>query len=139
MLITPRNLGAIIIDELRGDAIEAMFENIGPKNRLLDLGCGVKPYASVYQQYVDEAIGIDVESTKHDRSVPDKFYNGRDIPFDDRYFDIVLTSEVLEHVPDPGHFLNEINRVLVPGGYLVLTVPFMSGIHEEPYDFFFFF
>ena len=42
----------------------------------------------------------------------------------------------MEHVPDPQHFLNEINTMLQPGGVLIMTTPFMVQFHEEPYDFY---
>jgi SAM-dependent methyltransferase len=50
-------------------------------------------------------------------------------------FDFVLCTEVLEHVADPARVLRELARVLRPGGQILLTVPFVSGLHEEPYDY----
>ena len=46
-------------------------------------------------------------------------------------FDAILFTEVLEHVPDPVLALTELRRLLVPEGYLCLTVPFMLGVHAE--------
>jgi SAM-dependent methyltransferase len=51
-------------------------------------------------------------------------------------FDTVLLLDVLEHVPDPAKVLSEIYRVLRPGGTLILSVPHLSRLHEEPYDFY---
>jgi SAM-dependent methyltransferase len=53
----------------------------------------------------------------------------------DRY-DTILCSEVLEHVPRPDDTLSELHRVLRPEGNLILSVPFLSRLHEEPYDYF---
>jgi SAM-dependent methyltransferase len=58
------------------------------------------------------------------------------LPFGDNEFDIVLCTEMLEHVPDPQAVLSEIQRVLRPGGRLIMTTPFLVPLHEEPYDFF---
>ncbi len=65
----------------------------------------------------------------------DVFYDGRHFPMADASFDAVLCSQVLEHVFTPDEFLCEINRVLRPGGCLVLTVPFVWDEHEQPHDF----
>lgn len=58
-----------------------------------------------------------------------------DIPMKDNSVDIVLCSEVLEHVPDPVAALKSIMRLVRPGGYLIVTAPFMSRSHQEPYHF----
>ena len=50
------------------------------------------------------------------------------LTYSDRSFDLVLTSETLEHVPDLGRALAEIHRVLVPGGLHIFTVPVLPGI-----------
>jgi SAM-dependent methyltransferase len=53
----------------------------------------------------------------------------------DNSFDAVLCSEVLEHVPEPTHALDEFARLLRPGGTLILTAPFGSQVHMAPYHF----
>jgi len=58
------------------------------------------------------------------------------IPVEDGYFDAVLCSEVIEHVPDPVAVMTEFARILKPGGRLILTAPLGSGIHQEPYHFY---
>ncbi len=57
------------------------------------------------------------------------------LPFGDASFDAVICSEMLEHVPDPPAVLSEIQRVLKPGGALLVCVPFLNRIHGDPYDF----
>lgn len=58
------------------------------------------------------------------------------IPVEDASFDVVLCTEVLEHVPDPLAALRELTRVLRPGGTLLVTAPLGSGMHQEPYHFY---
>jgi SAM-dependent methyltransferase len=56
-----------------------------------------------------------------------------EIPVPDRSFDAVLCTEVLEHVPRPHEALEELARVLKPGGRLILTAPFACITHFAPY------
>ncbi|WP_089724574.1 class I SAM-dependent methyltransferase [Candidatus Thiosymbion oneisti] len=58
-----------------------------------------------------------------------------EIPAPDASFDAILCSEVLEHVPEPTHALDEFARLLKPGGTLILTAPFGSVVHMAPYHF----
>jgi SAM-dependent methyltransferase len=57
------------------------------------------------------------------------------IPAPDASFDAILCSEVLEHVPEPTHALDEFARLLKPGGVMILTAPFGSHVHMAPYHF----
>ncbi|HKF68571.1 MAG TPA: methyltransferase domain-containing protein, partial [Vicinamibacterales bacterium] len=58
------------------------------------------------------------------------------LPFRDRTFDSALCTEVLEHLPEPGRCLDEIRRVVKPGGMVLFTVPMTMYTHSEPYDFY---
>ncbi|MCI5064513.1 methyltransferase domain-containing protein [bacterium] len=58
-----------------------------------------------------------------------------EIPLEDESVDAILCSEVLEHVPEPSHALDEFSRLLRPGGTLILTAPFGSLVHQAPYHF----
>lgn len=60
---------------------------------------------------------------------------GRELPFHDNSFDLVISQEVLEHVDDPGHWVGEIHRVLKPDGRFYCQIPFMIGYHPGPTDF----
>jgi SAM-dependent methyltransferase len=102
--------------------------------RLLDVGCGTMPYRALFM--VDEYVGLDIDSeTTRRRAVADVLYDGTRFPFNDGRFDAVLCNQVLEHVFNPDMFVNEIRRVLTPGGRLLLTVPFIWDEHEQPWDY----
>lgn len=58
------------------------------------------------------------------------------IPVKRNSYDLVLLTQVLEHVPEPGRVLREIHRVLKPGGHLWLSAPFFFDEHEIPFDFY---
>ena len=103
--------------------------------RLLDVGCGSKPYKSLF--FVDEYIGLDVEESGHDHASSDIdiLYDGTTIPFEDESFDHVFSSEVFEHVFNLDKLVSEINRVTKKNGTLLITLPFCWDEHETPYDF----
>lgn len=103
--------------------------------RMMDFGCGEKPYRDLFN--VDAYIGVDIKTSGHgsEGSEVDVFYDGRHIPFPDQHFDAVLASEVLEHVFEPDEILTEIRRVMVPGGRILITLPFVWDEHEVPYDY----
>lgn len=102
--------------------------------RLLDVGCGSKPYRSLFK--VAEYVGLDIDNPiTRQRDMADVFYSGQDFPFEPRSFDAVLCNQVLEHVFNPEEFVAEIERVLKPGGKLLLTVPFVWDEHEQPWDY----
>lgn len=103
--------------------------------RLLDFGCGSKPYRSFF--VVDEYIGIDYENEghPHDNEQIDVFYDGKSIPFHDEYFDSVLCSEVFEHVFNLDEIVLELNRVMKKGGKILITCPFVWNEHEVPHDY----
>ena len=104
--------------------------------KALDVGCGQKPYRSIFQN-VTEYIGMDIEESGHDHSNEniDVFYDGKIFPFEDDVFDSIVCNQVLEHVFNPVEFLSEMYRVLKKGGKVLLTVPFVWDEHEQPYDY----
>jgi SAM-dependent methyltransferase len=108
------------------------------RGRLLDLGCGNKPYRP-YLKEVGDYVGLDYPVTKNIQDFkarPEVFGDARCLPFAAAAFDSVLCAQVLEHVDRPGQVLGEIARVLKPGGWGVLSVPFIYNVHVGPYDFF---
>lgn len=104
--------------------------------RLMDFGCGRKPYRNLFT-HVTDYIGVDIEQTGHDHtnSQIDVFYDGKVLPFSADTFDAVFCSEVLEHVFNIEEVLPELSRVLKKDGQILITVPFCWNEHEIPYDF----
>jgi len=101
---------------------------------VLDVGCGKKPYESLFS--CDEYVGLEVDTPENrERKVADLFYDGGRFPVQNASFDCVVCNQVFEHVFNPGDFLSEISRVLKPGGGLLMTVPFVWDEHEQPYDY----
>ena len=102
---------------------------------LLDVGCGRKPYESLFN--VTSYIGLDIAGGGHndDAKSADVYYDGKVFPFTDSFFDYVISNQVLEHVLDQEQLMEEIYRVLKPDGLLLITVPFVWDEHEAPYDY----
>jgi SAM-dependent methyltransferase len=120
------------------------LERIAPqaRGRLLDVGCGHKPYEHIFRPFLSEYIGIERRDTfalthaVSAESRPDLVYDGGRLPFDDASFDTVLNIQVLEHTPEPAALVKEMARVLKDDGQLILSAPFQFRLHEEPHDYF---
>jgi len=114
-----------------GHAVATARARIGAgRPAVLDLGCGNRPYADLFA-------GCDylaVDRTTED-SRPDVVTDATRLALAGERFDLVLCSQVIEHVPDPPALVRESFRVLRPGGFLVLTGPFWWPLHEEPHDY----
>lgn len=106
------------------------------KGRLVDIGCGTKPYKSLLAPYVAEHVGVDHDGSPHGTSDVDLPGTAYCIPVRDASFDCALCTAALEHLEEPEEALRECHRVLKPGGVAIYTVPFIWHLHEEPRDFF---
>jgi SAM-dependent methyltransferase len=129
--------------DLQWSFIVADLKAVAPlaRGRMLDVGCGDKPYEGIFRPYVAEYIGVEHQATfaqtnASTRGKPDVVYDGRTLPFPDSSFDTVMSVQVLEHTPDPQRLIDEMGRVLRHDGTLILTAPFSFRLHEEPHDYF---
>lgn len=104
--------------------------------RLLDIGCGVKPYRSLVAPYVSEHIGVEHPSSPHGLDAVDIIADAYDIPLEGASVDTILCTEVLEHLEEPAAAIREAARVLRPGGCAIYTVPLFWHLHEQPRDFY---
>jgi len=102
--------------------------------RVLDIGCGTKPYESLCR--IEEYVGLEIDDEgSRNHSHADVFYDGKTLPFTDKEFDSIISNQVFEHVFNPHEFLTEVNRVTKINGLMLLTVPFVWDEHEQPYDY----
>ena len=106
------------------------------KGRMLDVGCGKKPYYNILSKQCEQYIGIEYVDSLHSLTQVDVIGDALTLPFKDTCFDSAVSFQVMEHVRDPLKFLSEIYRVLKPNSYLLLMTPFIWGEHEAPNDFF---
>jgi SAM-dependent methyltransferase len=103
--------------------------------RLVDIGCGSKPWAQLFAPYVTEHIGVDPKPPPAPHDV-DFVADAYDVPLPDSSADTVLVTEVLEHLEEPVRALEEVRRLLRPGGAIIITTPLLFPVHEKPRDFF---
>jgi ubiquinone/menaquinone biosynthesis C-methylase UbiE len=99
-------------------------------DRALDLGCGDGAFTGILAGAAGSAVGVDVAEAALRRARsrhPDVEFElvsvDGSLPFADNQFDLVWSSEVIEHVADTARWLSEVRRVLAPGGRLLLTTP----------------
>lgn len=106
------------------------------KGRLADLGCGNAPLAGAYAPLVDDYVWADWPNSLHQifQLDEDIDLNGT-LPFGERSFDTLLLTDVLEHIAEPDRLLAQLARILKPGGHLIVGVPFLYQIHEDPHDY----
>ncbi len=116
--------------------------------RLLDAGAGElenRQYCS-HLTYISQdfcqyrgaeggAPDVGLQNSRWDTTRVDLVSDITAIPAPDASFDAILCSEVLEHVPEPTHALDEFARLLKPGGVVILTAPFASNVHMAPFHY----
>lgn len=102
------------------------------RGRLLDIGCGGRPFEDFATPSITSWVGFDVP----ENDLADVHGYAESLPFADASFDTVLCTEVLEHVAEPKRALCEMSRVLRDGGTLILTTPQSFCVHEAPFDFY---
>ena len=125
----------ILINSIHDKALKNTVEQF-INGRLIDIGCGTKPYKNLLAPYVTEHIGVDHQETLHEKSNIDRFGTAYNIPAEDEEFDCALCTAVLEHLEEPELALKECWRVLKRGGVVIYSVPFIWHLHEEPRDFY---
>lgn len=108
-------------------------------NKILDIGCGDGGFSALLGKACGarEVYGVEIS----EKGVEMANKNGvkalkcdideENLPFEDAYFDAVFAGEVIEHLFDPDHFLNEIHRVLKVDGIFVLSTPNLASLYNR--------
>jgi SAM-dependent methyltransferase len=120
----------ILLDKLRR-VVESDLLTSGEK--ILDYGCGNKPYRELFGEKFTHYIGADIAGNAEAELVIDA--EGKVPVAEDESFDCVLSSQVLEHVTSPRVYLREAYRVLKPAGSLVLSTHGIWPYHPDPTDY----
>lgn len=117
------------------DFVIAVAGDTGPGKAVLDLGAGNAPYRELFSH--TRYTTSDWSQSEHAGArAADIISSADSLPVARASFDLVLCTQVLEHVPDPAAALAECFRILLPGGRVALTVPLLWELHELPHDYF---
>ena len=120
-------------------ALREVSHRVKP-GRLLDVGCGMKPYESLLAQHDSRYYGTDwpvtMKGSYGGSTRADFFSDSMVLPFPKGTFDTIVSTQVLEHVRQPEIVIPEMARVLKPNGVLILSAPMTWPLHEEPHDYY---
>lgn len=112
--------------------LEAEAERAGKRSspcRVLDVGCGVKPYEPLFRPYASQYVGVDVGNPAADLEG-----SAEDLPVEAATFDLVLCTQTLEHCLDPAKAVRELRRVVAPGGRVLASTHGVQVYHPAPED-----
>ena len=114
---------------LRAEAQE--LSTTGTGLRILDVGCGVKPYYPLFSGIASEYVGVDVVANPNAELIGPV----EALPVADGSFDVVLCTQVLEHCDDPAQAVQELRRVTAPGGRVLASTHGVQVYHPSPHDY----
>lgn len=140
-----KNLSCDFNPKIRDDFVSEIASNLPNGTRVIDISSGNKPYKNLFLHC--EYISHEFDGNK---SIFDDFRNEYDgsnkyhdiyspidnIPVSDEYFDFIICTEVFEHIPEPIKAMKEFVRICKPNGKILITAPFTSGVHQQPYHFY---
>jgi SAM-dependent methyltransferase len=102
--------------------------------RVIDLGSGTMPFKGLLGDQVMSYDTLDIaprsEMTTYVGDIQDMQM------IQDASYDSAICLEVLEHVPSPQRAVREVHRILEPGGFVIVSVPHLSRLHDEPHDYY---
>ena len=123
-----KTIGRALSGKLTRITLDRFVAAHATAKRTLDVGAQNGPYAAFFPN----RIGLDIRRGGGVAIVGD----AQALGIGDATFETVLCTEVLEHLPEPQKAIDEMYRVLRPGGELLLTTRFLFPVHDAPHDYF---
>jgi len=130
-----KNIRNLLIYHFHDRALKKALQQHA-SGRLIDIGCGVKPYEELARPHVSAHVGLDRADPFNKKARPDLVGTAYEIPCGDAEFDVAMSTAALEHLAEPERALRECLRVLKPGGKAIYTVPFIFHVHAAPWDYY---
>ena len=129
---------------IRDNFIKDIISKLPSNSKILDVSSGTKPYQQYcshcdYKSHEFEGNTEILDVFRHEvnkKNDHDIYSPIDDIPVSDNEFDFVLCTEVFEHIPEPVNAMKELVRICKPGGKILITAPFVSRVHQQPYHFY---
>ncbi len=122
---------------LRDEWLTEQAKKVLQGSNVLDVGAGTGLYSPLFDHCEYKSHDFAEEPSTIGRYTKlDYVSDILSIPVEDNSFDVILCTEVLEHVPEPILALKEMIRILRPEGILLLSAPLGSFLHQEPYHFY---
>lgn len=113
------------LNNLREYELSLLLPYLVNQGRILEIGGGSGIQAKRLSEAGCDIVSVDVGESGYanDRVFPVIDYDGRNLPLADDSFDVIFSSNVLEHIPSLDQFHHELKRVLKPGGYCIHIMP----------------
>ncbi len=121
-------LARLVTKKITREKLDLFLKKHSTESKTLDIGCGNTPYVS----YFPNSVTIDVSKLRKPAILADAHC----LPFKNASFEVILCTEVLEHLKEPQWAIDEMERVLLDGGKLVLTTRFIFPLHDTPGDYY---
>ena len=131
-----RNFFDLMLKGLEDADFFRLEKTLGDERRFLDIGCATGTLLAYIKQrdWRVQGVEICVPAARYGiekRHLPIFIGTLEEARFPEKGFTLIHSSHVIEHVPDPRAFLMEINRVLVPGGYVITVTPNTEGLQAR--------
>lgn len=128
------NFDREVIDEF---IIEVVKKEVLQGSKILDVGAGTVRYKKYFPEciYLTQDFG-QCEEPNFQYGKIDYVSDIVDIPVDDNSFDVIICTEVFEHIPRPDLAVKEFSRILKSGGKIYITAPLGSAVHFYPYHYY---
>ena len=110
--------------------MQKLFAGMKSVGKVLDVGAQYCPYYPLFKDKCESYTSLDLVDTP----IVDIVCSAEEMQLDDGAFDLVLCTQVLEHVRNPQRVVDECHRVLKPGGILLATAPSIFPEHGSPAD-----
>lgn len=117
-----------LLRKITRESLDEFLTPLATDVPVLEIGSSHKPLRGLFPTLV-------ASDLRHQSGL-DLQFDAHALPFADQAFPMIVAIEVLEHCKDPQRVIDEIFRVLKPGGRMILTTRFLFPIHDAPHDYF---